>query len=203
MSKVRVSFDIGGKSHPDHLPETTLRVIHEISRDGETIVVVPPQAGIFIAKVRLPDHLPDLRNALRGPASGEAPVPESSVFYGVRGKRPCISRLTALPSQPTRFATLIVGALEEQADGSWKGVLFTCYGDNAPSNDTVIAPQEPGDKFAPAETLAERVEFWQSHALSTDIPPEWVPALGVATFAEFASLEGSQAVADRTNKAQE
>lgn len=224
----QVTFDITDKSHPDHMPEATLKVIKEIVRDGEAIVVVPPEAGIFIAKVKLPDHLPDLANALRGPASGEAPVGslakvehedgrveyvgDDPAFYGTRGGRNTLSRLTRLPSQPTRYATVIVGNLRLLAASSrdtgpqtavtqeslYGGDLFTAYGDNEPSGDTVIAPQEPGDKFADVETLAERVEFWSQHALSVDVPPSFREA--AADFADYSDLNRSQIYATTLNE---
>lgn len=195
----RVSFSIEGKSHPDHMPGATLAVICELCRDGAATTAVPPEAGIFIGKVELPDHLPDLRNALRGPASGEAPVNEPCVFYGVRGGRPNLSRLTRLPSQPTRYATVIVGNLEADDDGSYRGTLFTAFGDNPPG-DYTIAPQEPGDPFAPTDeqALAERVAFWRDHALSVDCPPEAIVAHG-ATASEFQDPTRSQRVAGHVN----
>jgi len=194
----RVTFDITDESHDDHMPAATLAAILKIAQAGEAQVVVPPQAGIFIAKVEIPSGLPDLLNALRGPASGEESVAESDVFYGVRGGRPCLSRLSRQPSTPTRFATVIVGNLTKREDGSFKGDLFTAFGDNPPSEFGVIAPQEPGDKFAPVETLGERVEFWQQHALSSDSPMPIREA--VATFADFADPERSQFYADAVNK---
>ena len=206
----RVAFDITDKSHPDHMPAETLRVILELCRDGVATVVVPPSAGIFIAKIKLPEHLPDLKNALRGPASGEPPVGalvfdeltgrvtgDDPAFYGVRDGRPCLSRLVNTPSTPTRYATVIVGALEEQDGGSFKGTLFTAYGDNAPSDFGVIAPQEPGDPFAPVETLEERVKFWSEHALSADSPIPFREA--VADFEDFADLNRSQVYATAVN----
>jgi len=63
----RVTFDITDKSHPDHMPAATLKVIKEICRDGKAIVVVPPEKGIFIAKVELPSHLPDLATPCAAP----------------------------------------------------------------------------------------------------------------------------------------
>jgi len=165
---------------------------------------------------------------LRGPASGEAPVgsltkvegPDGRIeytgddpaFYGTRGGRGQLSRLTRLPSRPTRFATIIVGALEtrEAVEGKrvsspddypepiWKGTLFTAYGDNPPSGDVVIAPQEPGDKFAPLSAVADNVEFWSQHALSVDVPPSFREAN--AEFDDYSDRERSQVYAATLNE---
>lgn len=185
----RVNFNLDSASHDDHVSKAHLAVIHEILRDGQASVVVPPQAGIFIATVTLPGHLPSVPSALRGPLSGEAPVGEADAFYGIRGeKRPNLSRLTALPSAPTRLVTVIVGRLEQGADGVWSGVLFTAYGGPC-------APQEPGDPYLVPERLAASQAFWREHALSVDagIPVQRVKTVNRATFLD---PEGSRSAVE-------
>jgi hypothetical protein len=152
---MHLTANITDESHVDHIPSETMGVVREIIRDGEARVLVS-FPGFAILEVDLPEHLPSVACALRGPMTGEAPVAESDVFYGVRGERPNVSRLTRLPATQSRTVTVVVTGIE---DG--KGTLATAYGGP-------LAPQEPGDPFLPAEKLQESVEFWSQHALSLD-----------------------------------
>lgn len=186
---MHVNFNVSGDSHNDHITAEHMGVLREMARDGVfEAIIVPPQAGIFIATLRLPEHLPDVLNGLRGPLSGEPPVGEGSVFYGIRGEgRPNLSRLTALPSAPTRLVTVIVGRLEER-DGVWHGTLFTAYGGPC-------APQEPGDPYLAPERVEASVTFWREHALSVDagIPVQRVKTVNRATFLD---PEGSRSAVE-------
>lgn len=110
--------------------------------------------GFFLTTLDLPEGVPDLQNALWGPASGDAPVPEEEVHYANRGGRGD-SRLCSRPTRPTRLLT-IIGMVN--ADGSVN--IFTAYGGPA-------AEREPTDPFCPAEALPAAKEFWDGkHALS-------------------------------------
>jgi hypothetical protein len=112
--------------------------------------------SFFIETVNLPSHLSSLSSALVGPIMGDAPVPESDVFYTVRGARKCASRMIKRKPRETRQITVIAGP-----HGDNPCVLFTAYG--GPS-----APREPGDlSLSSFEEIVASREFWRDHALAS------------------------------------
>lgn len=136
------------ESHLDHglSPAHVVWLLHRFSdRDA-----------FFIETAELPADYAPLRCALHGPLVGGDPVPESEVFYQVRGDRPGRSRGIARESQETRLVTVIAGPTD---DGSC--VIYTAYGGPA-------APREPFDPALEGDALAESEAFWEDHALAID-----------------------------------
>ena len=107
--------------------------------------------GFFIETFELPENLGTLDCALYGPTVGDAPIPETDVYYAKRGARAWVSRMTRVhPMRKTRTVTVIAGPHDGQPC-----VLYTVFG--GPST-----PQEPGDPAAVATSAA----FWGEHALA-------------------------------------
>ena len=120
------------------------------------------RAGIpltpLIRTVDLPEHCPDVDNALYGPACGDAPVSDAEVTFERRGNREWADRLVARPKRPSRLLTII--AVPEFRDVPEKGkrlVCFTAYGGP-------LAPQNPEDPSNGDPEGARR--FWSQHALA-------------------------------------
>jgi hypothetical protein len=116
--------------------------------------VVPAGTPFFIRELTLPDNLPPARNALYGPASGDAPVPEEAVTLRPRGDRPWSDRTVPWPTRLTRRVQ-VIGARKE--DGNF--VLYTVYGGP-------LAPQNPDDPGCADKASAQA--FWAEHALSIE-----------------------------------
>jgi len=111
-----------------------------------------PQS-FFMREIKLPHELGTARNAMYGPASGDAPVPEAEVSYRPRGDRPWSDRVVSWPTRPVDY----VQAIGERAGDSFK--LYTVYGGPlAPQH-----PEDPGCRDVPGST-----KFWSQHALSLE-----------------------------------
>ncbi len=113
--------------------------------------------GFFLRTLEIPADAADLLNALYGPASGDASVPESEVFYAHRGgEGRGLSRMIERPKRPTRLLTIIGMATPEGIN------IFTAYGGPA-------AEREPTDPSIANDEEAKRVatEFWSKHALAS------------------------------------
>lgn len=114
------------------------------------------RTDFMLATIELPAHLGTVPCNLIGPATGGEPVPEGAVFYAVRAKRSCASRMiaTGIPVDERRV-TVIAGP----AAGHEGIVLYTAYGGPC-------APREPGDTTIPTwEAVVEARAFWAQHAL--------------------------------------
>lgn len=131
-------------SHLDHnLTAAHVALIKERFGDRE---------AFFIETVELPQELDPLPCQLHGPAVGEAPVPETEVFYEVRGNRPGPSRMVKREPVLVRTMTVIGGPHEGQC------ILFTAYGGPC-------APREPWDESLDDDGRREATSFWAEHAL--------------------------------------
>lgn len=135
--------------HADHgIPHfTVLQVIQSLNLPD----------GFFLRTTELPEGAPDAMNALYGPKSGDAPIPEDRVFYAQRSPDRPPSRMVALPKRPTRTVTAI-GMVEP--DGV---TVYTIYG--GPSSE-----REPGDpSIANDPDLIKAAKaFWSKHALASE-----------------------------------
>jgi hypothetical protein len=112
--------------------------------------------GFFIKTIQLPRALGTVRNALYGPASGDAPVSESEVDYRPRGDRPWSDRVVSWPTRPVNFVQAL--GMPDQKDPN-KIALFTVYGGP-------LAPQHPDDPSN--RDVAGSKKFWAEHALSIE-----------------------------------
>ena len=109
--------------------------------------------GFFIKTVKIPRSLGKVRNALYGPASGDAPVAESEVSYRPRGDRPWSDRVVSWPTRPVDYVQ-VIGTREGD-----KFTLFTVYGGPlAP-----LHPEDPSNRDVEASR-----KFWSEHALSLE-----------------------------------
>lgn len=99
----------------------------------------------------IPDHFPDLENALYGPLAGDPPVEDSEVTLVVRGDRPWTDRIVAKPPRPSRQLTVIGTIL----DGDL--VAFTMHGGP-------LADRNPADPTNPNPEQSKI--FWSQHALA-------------------------------------
>lgn len=157
---------LAGVSHVDHgLNEQQLafvmRALNGDAPEGSVVArVSTPGAPFFIAEVRIPAPLGTVPCALRGPVTGEAAVSEDDVFYGTRGTRPNVSRLTLLPPTASDTVTVIGGHSKERPNEGC--ILFTAYGGP-------LAPQEPGDPYLAPEGRDASLAFWREHALAVDV----------------------------------
>jgi uncharacterized protein YjbI with pentapeptide repeats len=141
-------------------PDATFTVFHadhgvspaQLDFIKTTLVHEAPQ-GFFIKEIMLPRSLGMARNALYGPAAGDAPVAESATSYRPRGDRPWSDRVVAWPTRPTDR----VQAIGTREGDNFK--LFTVYGG-------YLAPQHPDDPANPNVEAAKR--FWSQHALSIE-----------------------------------
>jgi hypothetical protein len=113
-------------------------------------------AGFFVKSIKIPSKLGKVRNALYGPASGDAPVSESVVQYRPRGDRPWSDRVVSWPTRPVDYVQAI--GMPDQNDPQ-KIVLFTVYGGP-------LAPQHPDDPSN--RDVAASQKFWSEHALSLE-----------------------------------
>lgn len=132
-------------SHLDHgLTDRQLALVLERYGDHQ---------GVFAVTFELPEGYGDLPCDLRGPALGDAPIPESEVVYRRRSDRAWPSRVleVAYPRR-TRLVTVIAGPHDGEPC-----VLYTCYG--GPQ-----APQEPGDPGC--RDLEASRRFWAEHAIA-------------------------------------
>lgn len=149
-------------SHTDHgitdaQMAYVIRLLNAEESDSLVKRVGSPGGSFFICEVTLPENLGIVRCALRGPATGEAPVADSDAFMGKRGNRPNLSRLTHLLATTSRIVTVIGGESKEVPGQGC--IVFTAYGGP-------LAPQEPGDPYLKEEDRAASVSFWSLHALS-------------------------------------
>lgn len=131
------------------------------------------EEGFFLRTCEIPEEFPDLMNALYGPVCGDAPVPESEVFYVKRSEDRPPSRMVRAPKRPTRLLTIIgVRHLPAEPKQWWDDTppsddevtLFTAYG--GPS-----ATREPGDvllSLGSDEERADAAKFWSQHALASE-----------------------------------
>jgi len=141
------SFTVIPDSHLDHgLSKRHLRWLRK--RFGGC------KGGVVVQTLRMPRRLTPLKNALYGPAAGDAPVPESSVYSTKRGVRSWTSRMVARPTRPTREVTVIAGP-----DGGRSCVLYTAFGGSS-------TPRESGDPDNPDKAPSKA--FWAKHALSDE-----------------------------------
>jgi len=109
--------------------------------------------GFFIIQVDIPRELGTVKNALYGPAAGDAPVPESVVSYRPRGDRPWSDRVVDWPARQVGYVQTI--GKREGDDFE----LWTIFG--GPN-----APRNPGD---PANEDPEGSrKWWSQHALSLE-----------------------------------
>jgi hypothetical protein len=131
--------------------------------------------SFFIESVTLPDELPALSCALRGPVVGNPPVTDAEITMRSRNGRAWESRMLTDPHKPVRVAldmgkyrhwdydgtadqtSRIVTIIGGPADG-FPCVLYTAYGGP-------LAPREPGDPSLPEAERAASVAFWAEHAL--------------------------------------
>ena len=109
--------------------------------------------GFFLREISLPRELGAVRNAMYGPAAGDAPVPESDVSYRPRGDRPWSDRVVSWPARPVDY----VQAIGTREGDAFK--LFTVYGGP-------LAPQNPDDPGCRDVEGARK--FWSQHALSLE-----------------------------------
>jgi hypothetical protein len=130
---------------------------HGISPEvlGEMLDVLSPAEGFFLRTGTLPDHAPDVQNALYGPAAGDPAIDEAQVVYRQRTPDRPMSRMVELPTRPTRLVTII------GINGGDEGyTLFTAYGGPA-------AEREVGDKSLVTDAQkATAAAFWSQHALA-------------------------------------
>jgi len=132
--------------HADHgINEAQLDYIEE------TLVKSAPQ-GFFIKEVRFPKRLGTVPNALYGPDSGDAPVPESVVHYMDRSGRGWEDRMVDMPHRPTNKVQCI-GVRDGRGF-----TMYTIYGGP-------LAPQNPNDPNNPDPVAAKK--WWSQHALSS------------------------------------
>lgn len=140
-----------GISHLDHgLTPAHLDWLQEQVRDRD---------GFYILTLDLPPELPQLQSALRGPAVGDAPIPESEVTWEKRGDRAYNSRLTEMGTVPTRKVTLIAGPHKEEDGREWTCLLYTAF-------PGPLAPKETLDPTLKPEEREASESFWAEHALS-------------------------------------
>jgi hypothetical protein len=99
----------------------------------------------------MPNHLPDVENALYGPLSGDAPVADSEVTLAKRGDRPWADRMIAKPPRPSRQLT-VIGTI---IDGAL--TAFTMHGGP-------LADRNPADPTNPNPEQSKK--FWSQHALA-------------------------------------
>jgi hypothetical protein len=116
--------------------------------------------GFFIKQYRFPKSqgLGTVPNAMWGPASGDAAVPESQVHYMDRAGRGWEDRMIDRPPRPVNYGQVI---------GVRKGdsfTLFTVYGGP-------LAPQNAADPDN--HDAAGSKKFWKQHALSSQ---QWAKA---------------------------
>lgn len=137
-----------GVSHTDHLPKEILEYLLERFQDRE---------AFFIETFQLPEHLPEVEDALYGPVNGDHPVVEEDVFYVRRPGRETLSRMINLPMRYTRKVTVIAGPYERDGQ-KWRCVLYTCYGGPLAEREV-----EPG---MTEEQIQKSRAFWAEHALA-------------------------------------
>ena len=137
------------------------------------------RSEFFIESITLPDTLPALPCALRGPAVGTVPILDADVIMRPRSGRAWPSRLIADPHKPiarqrvtssplptaaasatvhTRILTVIGGP-----SADLPCVLYTMYGGP-------VAPREVGDPSLPEGDRAAAEAFWGVHALVAPLP---------------------------------
>lgn len=126
----------------------------------QSAIAADTPRGFFIKEIRIPANLGTVPSAIYGPAAGDAPVPESQVFYRPRGDRPWADRVVSWPTRPVDYVQAI--GMPDQNDPN-KIVLFTVYGGP-------LAPQHPDDPNN--RDLAASKKFWSEHALSLE---QWAP----------------------------
>tara|TARA_B100000131_G_scaffold221323_1_gene212878 strand:- start:55091 stop:55579 length:489 start_codon:yes stop_codon:yes gene_type:complete len=137
-------------AHDDHdLTEEQTNYVQTLPR-----LLDRPEESFILEVVPLPEHLGTVPCGLYGPAAGDAPVEESSVFYMQRGERRGPSRMVRREYRPARNIVVI---------GIRGGVCFTMYGSRAESS----SPREPWDARE-MEEYARCVAFWKEHALVAD-----------------------------------
>lgn len=101
----------------------------------------------------MPESLGTAPCALRGPASGDAPIADAAVYWRTRGNRAGASRMVAM-DQVASSKIVIIGGMHEGAF-----ILYTAYAGP-------LAPREPFDAGLTDEQKAESVAFWAQHALA-------------------------------------
>ncbi len=128
--------------------------------------------AFFIETIEIPEHLGKVDCGLYGPLMGDPPVPEESVFYGVRGERKWATRVVNMPMRATRLLTVIAGpaGVKDGLSEDKPCVLYTTYGGPP-------APREPGDPSIGADVVEKGFmsawgqlvmsrKFWAEHALA-------------------------------------
>ena len=154
---------------------------HDLTLDHVRFVLAHcrERSEFFIESITLPDTLPALPCALRGPAVGTVPILDADVVLRPRSGRAWPSRLIADPRKPiarqrvtssplptaaasatvhTRILTVIGGP-----SADLPCVLYTMYGGP-------VAPRELGDPSLPEGDRAAAEAFWGVHALVAPLP---------------------------------
>lgn len=139
-------------SHTDHnLTAAHLELI--LARFGE-------RDRFFAEVVDLPENVPALPSALRGPTHGDGPILEDQVYYERRQNREWVSRMVRRAPRMVRRMVVIAGP-----QGRPGGIiLYTAYG------GLIVSPREPLDPSVandPAELERCRA-FWSEHALNPE-----------------------------------
>lgn len=113
----------------------------------------------FTETMWLPEHLPDVPCALYGPCVGDDAVPESEVFYQIRGSRAWSSRMVRRPLRGVRLLSVIAGP-----SGDVPSILYTAFGGP-------VAPREPGDPDCQSDHIIHHasVQFWKRHAIAVEV----------------------------------
>ena len=105
---------VDGLSHTDHVTPDVVSHIEALFQD---------RTGRFVETITLPDHLPEMDDALYGPINGDAPIGEDEVYYARRSGRASPSRLIDRPVRKTRKLTVVAGPR-----GGLPCVLVTVHG---------------------------------------------------------------------------
>jgi hypothetical protein len=151
---------VTAESHLDHaLTADHIRWLLNLHRDRD---------AFFIATLTLPEHLPSLPCALRGPVVGDLPVLDEDTTMRVRDGRAWPSRMCAFRGRPQSArtsASAVAGRTSRTITiigGPAAGlpcVLYTAFGGP-------LAPRELGDPSLPEGERAAAAAFWSEHALA-------------------------------------
>jgi hypothetical protein len=148
------------RRNPDAVEFVVFHADHGISPDQmdyiKSQIAADSPSTFFIKTIKIPAKLGKVRNALYGPAAGDAPVSESAVSYRPRGDRPWADRVVSWPTRPVDYVQAL--GMPDQNNAN-KILLFTVYGGP-------LAPQHPDD---PGNRDVEGSrKFWSEHALSKE-----------------------------------
>lgn len=136
---------IDGLSHTDHVAPDIIRHLKSLFH-GRT--------DPFTETITLPDHLPEVDDALYGPVNGDAPIGENEAFFDLRPGRRSPSRLIDRPTRKTRKLTVIAGPRR-----GLPCVLITAFGGPRAEKEVADTSLDVADR--------ERARaFWSEHALA-------------------------------------